>query len=144
MKFEDLMKGKTTRMGRTITDSGYWSAYSKAWDINYSSTFTKLIQEAGRLCDSYASDLFIDFTALMNRIKDAGHDYTGEVCLFGLRDMGVDGNSFIQSRLENNPHYGQYDYRAIYRLEIIVEEHDYCVDYGVTAKDMRMELSRVY
>ena len=140
MKFNDLMNGKTWRSDRIIEANGHWSAYSKSWDYNESSVLTKLIQEAGRLCDSYASDLFIDWSSLCSRIEKAGYDYEGEVCLFGMREMGVDGNSFIEARLTENPHY---PYRAIYRLEITVTEEDYECDYGIPAKEIRMKLKRM-
>lgn len=143
--YSDLIVGSPkSSYAKVIEASGHWSTYSNAFDFNDSSILTKLIQETGRLCDSYASDLFIEYKYLMKRMEEAGYNYTGEVCLFGLRDMGVDGNSFIESRLTQNPHYGIYEYRAIYRLAITVTEEDYNVDYGVKAKSIKMELVKVY
>ena len=42
-----------------IEATGSWNDYRECWDINTSDILTKLIQAAGRLCDRYASDLFI-------------------------------------------------------------------------------------
>lgn len=145
MKFADFLNDKHWRSAyeKPVTCEGYWSASMQKWDYNDSSILTKLIQEVGRLCDSYASDLFIDWSSLEKRIEKAGYDYTGEVCLFGLRENGVDHNAFIESRMDNYGDYWRYEYRAIYKLVITVEEANHNCDYGVKAKYIKMELGRV-
>lgn len=90
------------------------------WDINYSSILTKLIQECGRYCESYASDLFIDWQIITSQIKDktlATSSY-----LFGIRENGVDHTPFILARYNDNERYARYEYRKIYRLDVVVEE----------------------
>ena len=56
--------------------------------INYSSILTRLIQEAGRICEYYASDLFIEWRSIVEALED-GTIETGSY-LFGFRDSGVD------------------------------------------------------
>ena len=80
----------------------------------------KLIQECGRLCDSYASDLFIEWDSIVQKLKDKTMETS--TYLFGIREMGVDHNEFILSRYENNGHFAMHEYRKIYRLNVIVDD----------------------
>ena len=93
-------------------------AYGRDFDINYSSVLTKLIQECGRLCESYASDLFITWNGIYQKIKEKTMETS--VYLFGIREMGVDHNEFVVSRYNNNGCYAKYEYRKIYRLDVVV------------------------
>ena len=94
-------------------------ARGRDFDINYSSILTKLIQECGRLCESYASDLFITWNGIVQNLKEKTMGTS--VYLFGIREMGVDHNEFILGRYNNNGCYAKHEYRKIYRLNIIVE-----------------------
>lgn len=112
-----------------IEDSGSWS--ESAWngprfDINYSSILTRLIQETGRWCESYASDLFIDWEAITENLTDRA--YTGGKYLFGFRQMGVDGNAFVISRLNNGS--PREIYRALWLLEVTVEDDKITMKLG--------------
>ena len=93
-------------------------AEGRDFDINYSSILTKLIQECGRLCESYASDLFITWSGIERKLKEKTMETS--VYLFGIREMGVDHNEFIISRYNNNSYRAKYEYRKMYRLNIIV------------------------
>ena len=62
-------------------------------EINYTSIITKLIQEAGKYCNSYASDLVLDLNSLEEKMRDFSLE-TGSI-LFGFRDLGVDSNDAI-------------------------------------------------
>lgn len=97
---------------------GRWSAYRKCFDVNYSSILTKLIQEAGRWCESYASDLFIDWHKVDKFMEDS--EFTSAKLVFGFRKMGVDHLEFILSHL-NNRNSTEY-YRAVWMLEIQTED----------------------
>lgn len=113
-----------------------WGHYGKQWDgkywnINTSSILTKLIQTAGRFCENYASDLFIDWKTIEENLENP--DYTGGRYLFGFRESGVDGNTFILSRYNNNGKFARYEYRAMYALDVKIEP-----DGGMT-----MNLGRV-
>ena len=95
------------------------NARGRNFDINYSSILTKLIQECGRLCESYASDLFITWDSIVQKLKEKTMQTS--VYLIGIREMGVDHNEFIVHRYNNNGCYAKYEYRKIYRLDVIVE-----------------------
>ena len=94
-------------------------AQGRDFDINYSSILTKLIQECGRLCESYASDLFIDWNSIAQKLKDKTMETS--IHLFGIREMGVDHNEFVLMRYDNYTH-ARHEYRKIYRLDVIVND----------------------
>lgn len=97
-------------------------------NINYSDIFSELIQAAGMGCEYYASDLFYDLVAIREYVEN---NKSG-IFYIGIRDMGVDGNSFIKSRLtKGGCNYEPNCYIKLYRLEIIVTE-----------KEIIMELKR--
>ena len=89
-------------------------------DINYSSILTKLIKECGRLCERYASDLFIDWRGIDESLKSGTMETS--TYLFGIREDGVDHTAFVLARYEHDRQYAFYEYRKIYRLDVIVEE----------------------
>ena len=94
-------------------------AEGRDFSINYSSILTKLIQECGRLCESYASDLFIGWNIIDEKIQEKTMETS--TYLFGIREMGVDHNPFVLSRYNNSGCHAKYEYRKIYRLDIIVD-----------------------
>lgn len=65
--------------------------------VNYSRILTILIQEAGRVCADYASDLFISWESLLDeaekKMKEKA-DFT-LTTFFGFREQGVDGPFYI-------------------------------------------------
>lgn len=89
--------------------------------VNLSSFFTKLIKDAAR-CNSYSSDVFYD----MQKIDTAMREYRPRqdfIPIFvGFRRHGVDGNSFILSRLENdmrgNVYALSHEYFALYSVNV--------------------------
>lgn len=91
-------------------------------NINTSSIWTRLIQEAGRWCKDYASDLLYDYEKIAKKVETAS--LQTESYLFGFREYGVDHDNFIFSRYSNQTVYGSaaLEYRAIWRLDITVEE----------------------
>lgn len=88
-------------------------------EINYTSIITKLIQEAGKHCNSYASDLVINLNSLEEKMRDFSLET--DSILFGFRDLGIDSNDAIISRLDNSINY---TYNSIWRLDIEVSEYD--------------------
>lgn len=107
----------------TITASGRLT--HNGFDVNVSSILTKLIQEAGRWCRSYASDLFVDWRHIEDLLKSGVMD--SNVYLFGFYESGVDSNKTIFNKYENQNVYGhaRSEYRAIWRLDITVtDDHD--------------------
>ena len=98
---------------------------SEIQNCNFSSEWSRLINEAGRWCESYASDILIDFESIkayLERLKN-GEESEGREFWFGFRQMGVDGLNFIQSRTERE--YASHVYRAIWRWSFTVEEREY-------------------
>ena len=94
-------------------------AQGRDFSINYSSILTKLIQECGRLCESYASDLFITWNEITRKLEEKTIETS--TYLFGIREMGVDHNEFILMRYNNNGYCAKYEYRKIYRLDVIMD-----------------------
>lgn len=98
---------------------------SEIQHCNFSSEWSRLINEAGRWCESYASDILIDFESIKAYLERlaSGEETEGREFWFGFRQMGVDGLSFIQSRTERE--YASHVYRAVWRWRFIVEERKY-------------------
>ena len=90
------------------------------FDINYSSILSKLIQECGRLCERYSSDLFITWNSIEEKLKEK--TMKTSVYLFGIRESGVDHNDFILSRYNTDGFLAKYQYRKIYKLDITVND----------------------
>lgn len=105
--------------------------YGQSNDINMSSIYSKLINEAGRWCTSYASDLLYDIKAIDDYIKTPTLTDTPKSHVFaiGFRESGVDGNDFVISRLEDtmdhisNFCYPEKIYRQLYAVEVIKEPY---------------------
>ena len=98
-------------------------------EINYSSILTRLIQEAGRVCESYASDLFLTWTGMMRKFSD--YRTESESFLFGFRRGGVDHTEWVISNAEKG---ATSNYYSIWRLDIKIKDIDSC------RKDVDMEL----
>ena len=86
--------------------------------INYSSILTRLIQEAGRICEFYASDLFIDWRLIMEALEDGTMESGSR--LLGFYDSGVDEAKSVLYWY-NETSRGRDHYSAIWRLDIDVE-----------------------
>lgn len=114
------------------------TASGRGTEINYSSILSRLIQEAGRWCKSYASDLFIDWRSIDEAIRNDGLESGSH--LFGFRESGVDGERFILSRYAHRADYGDagLEYRSIWRLDIDVDN-----DTEGGWQDIRMSLYEV-
>ena len=116
---EEFME-KLRLIGKPIRADGYWSTYENHWDINYSSILTRLIQSAGRFCLNYASDLWIDWNNIQNRLTgeilytDGVYEY-----LFAMRKQGVDHASYILSNANNGKYLSDY-YSEIFKLTVKV------------------------
>ncbi len=104
--------------------------------INYSSILTRLIQEAGRYCEHWASDLFIDWSALDRELEEGTLE--SKSILFGFRDCGVDHTEYILSHCQSEGSYAHWYYRSVWRLDIEVTDREYYSD-----KKLKMTLYRV-
>ena len=100
----------------TITETGSYNPLEGKWEINYSSILTRLIQEAGRWCESYASDLFVQWKYGIDQKLDNGTLYT-DTFVFAFRDSGVDSEEWYENH-KNEHNY----YRAIWFLDVETNE----------------------
>lgn len=94
----------------TKRETGKWNSLEGKWEINYSSILTKLIQQAGRWCEYYASDLFILWEYNIKQKLDNGTIENGRYT-FAFRENGVDNR-------EKNSYY----YRAVWFLDVTANE----------------------
>ena len=108
----------------------YYDRNRRKLEINMSSEYSQLIKEAAR-CNRYNSDIIYDIES----IRDAFENFNAETDLpffvIGFRRDGVDGNTFVLSRMEDRQPYDLYkEYFAIYFVEV-KEEKDYSTFYEV-------------
>ena len=101
---------------KPIVEKGRRSHYSGEYEINASGILTRLIQEAGRFCESFASDLFTDWKGVENRISAGGE--ISEKYLFGFRQFGVDHADYVFSRYEMEGDNARHNYRSMWRLSV--------------------------
>ncbi len=98
----------------TIIEKGSYNTYERKWEINYSSILNRLIQEAGRWCEHFASDLFVLWKYNIDKKLDDGTLDT-ENFVFAFRQGGVDGNSYYEKRKGEH-----YYYRSVWFLDVTV------------------------
>lgn len=123
---DSALKQKDNILAEDSSDSSVGYRMS----INASSVQTKLIQLVGRFCESYACDLIVTFADLQPFISqdklppfeaDKPHRWIIGV---GIRELGVDGNTFILTRLKETQIPGrdyvfpQHQYRKVLAVEI--------------------------
>ena len=117
-------------MDNEISTSGYITSDGKA-ELNMSDIFTRLIQEAGRWCESYASDVLFDIDSIRkyldNIIPNAEKTWR-----FGFRRNGVDHAEWVHANCENEARKYYY-YRSIYRLTVKTS------DTGIKAELTRID-----
>ena len=103
---------------QTIMTAGQISDAGKV-EINYSSPLTKFIQEAGRWCRYYASYLFLWWNSML---KALAADRGSASYLFGFRESGVDSADEIIRQYQSAGYLMGDRYRAIWRLDVEVNE----------------------
>jgi len=101
-----------------IKEFANWDGQHFKFGWNNSAILTELIHAAGRWCERFASDLFIDWVRIEQKIAD-GDD---GVELFGFRKDGVDHSQYIFSRADSvgitNIYSLEKFYRALYKLTV--------------------------
>ena len=99
-------------------------------NLNLSSIATRLRQEVGRFCESYASDFIISWDAVRKQLepRPIPEPYRS-LELFAIRRAGVDHNSFFMSHLRNDSRGGyfccEYVYRKVLALGIEILPTEY-------------------
>lgn len=89
--------------------------------LNLSTIASKLIEQAGRWCERYASDVIITWDTvrdIINKHVSSAEKLETEYVAFGFRRNGVDSNNFIASRLHNYVYDGLKEYTHIFVVEI--------------------------
>ena len=100
----------------TITETGSYNPLEGKWEINTSSILTRLIQEAGRWCEHYASDLFVQWKYRIEQKLDNGTLET-DTFVFAMYDSGVHHKEWYE--INKNEH--NY-YRAVWFLDVETNE----------------------
>lgn len=106
---------------KPIAETGYYSAYSRRWEINMSSIYTYLIHRVGRYTENYASDLIYEIDAINKALKD-WDELDGKTFLIGIRYDGVDGNSSIAAKIRNKNDLKREYIDGVYMLKF--EQYD--------------------
>ncbi len=117
-------------------------------DINMSSIATKLIQNTGRFCERFASDLIISWNIVREHLEPRPIDEPYRtVEIFGIRRSGVDHNNFFMSHLRNEGRERFFCCERVYQkvlaLDIQITPADYPGDRPrvvCTLKDLTDEL----
>lgn len=112
-------------------EQGYYeeSGSSRKLQINLTTPLTKCIQQAGRFCEYYASDLFISWNEIIEYTDSNLAAGDSKLFLLGFRKSGVDHEEFIVN--------GSSRYRCIYGIEVACLNKDpnrLCVTF--TLKDL--------
>ena len=100
----------------TITETGSYDPLERKWEINTSSILTRLIQEAGRWCEHYASDLFVQWKYEIEQKLDNGTLET-DTFVFAMYNSGVDSEEWYENH-KNEHNY----YRAVWFLDVVTDE----------------------
>lgn len=112
---DEQIKDLKEALAGTKREIGCFNPLKGKWEINYSSILTKLIQEAGRWCEYYASDLFITWHDIDKKLDDG--TMGTEQFIFGFRDNGVDHKEWYE--LHKND-VGRY--RAVWFLDVTIND----------------------
>ena len=113
--------------------NGRMSLDSNSYDINLSTILTKLIQDTGRFCDRYASDLFIDWTHILSTI----YSEDDRIFAIGIRENGVDSTSYVIHHIETN--WNDCYYRRLYAVKVSHRVDDTTKYVEVELRDIKSE-----
>lgn len=100
----------------TITETGAYNMHLGKWEINTSSILTRLIQEAGRWCVHYASDLFVQWKYEIESKLDNG-TLESDTFVFAMYRSGVHHKAWYENH-KDEPNY----YRAVWFLDVETNE----------------------
>ena len=90
-------------------------------ELNWSSIQTRLIREAV-VCSHWASDIIITINSIQTALAEG--NFTEKEFLIGFRELGVDGTSYVNARLESPEMYGN-PYFKIFKLTATCDECDW-------------------
>ena len=108
-------------MKNTIKTTGQW--WREKWELNYSDILTRLIQDAGRYCDNYASDLFVIWKYCVEE-KLLSANLESFTVIFGFYETGVEhecsyepDRSPVTKQIKENRYY----YRKVETLKVTID-----------------------
>ena len=94
------------------------------WRGNLYGITDEIIRATGRYCDRYLSDALVTIDSLKNTLTSESincHQF-----IFGIRQLGVDGIGFFQSRINDTPELLLHGYyRKIYAIDITETTDEY-------------------
>lgn len=105
----------------TVRANGYRTSDGR-FEINTSDILTKLIKLAAKHCDSYASDLFVQWKYNVEKVLETGEMQT-QYFVFAFRDGGIDHKEWWELH-KDDPHY----YKEVWFLSVIVDETKITMD----------------
>ena len=104
-----------------IEKTGHY--YADHLEINTSSILTRLIQEAGRWCERFASDIVLEWNFAYRDMCQLKPGET-ESRLLGFRESGVDGTDFVLLQFGMDDAKASHYYRKLYRFDMTREQDD--------------------
>lgn len=84
------------------------------FDMNLSKLATKLIQDTGRFCENYASDLLLTWTNIERAISI--YETPKSIFCVGIKSDGIDENAAILNAIKSPK--ARYKYRKLYAIVI--------------------------
>jgi hypothetical protein len=88
--------------------------------VNDSSIWTRLVQEAGRKCDSYASDILLDWKMYKDEMLACVRRGEDHRWLFGFRSSGVDHTEWVEQHTRD---YGYYI--SVFAIELVHDDNGF-------------------
>lgn len=121
--FSEVFKASKDEIDTASIDLPYISKEDRAVSsrINLSTIASHLIKTAGLCCECYASDFLISWDGVKETIEAYASSTSKEentYIAFGFRKNGVDSNSYIASRLQDNVAAGIKEYLHVLVVEI--------------------------
>lgn len=112
----DSIKELNNNLELICEDVAFLNNEAKTYKCNFSNVFSRLIKEAGSMCDYYASDILFD----IERIKSALNGKQ-EPIFIAFRSHGVDSNTLIAIR-----GWDYEGYKSIFKVEFQEEDNVNC------------------
>lgn len=121
-----------------FSETGQWECNKGKYCVNLSTVLTKLIQEAGRWCEAYASDLFIEWRAVERHLEKM-EDLTHTSFVFGMRRMGVDNAIAVFNKTQGSSGSLYREYRAVWCLDVKKAEDKLFLKFYIPDRIIKVE-----
>ena len=100
---------------KAVFTDGYFFVTSS----DFAKLFRNVMQSLVDHCKHYPSDILYDIESIRNFLRNPDDVDGRREFYIGIRENGVDGETFIKSRLETaGKWYGENPYKAIYHLVV--------------------------